>query len=421
MTRPIVSSEAPGQPDALAERHTRVTCFRSAAAACALALAATACSTEPPITGSEPRTTTSAHPTTTSPASESRVTSVRSDLLVSGTIFWGRFLEDWSDASPLGVQYPFQRLGDFDPDRYDAWIAGLECPTVGGDSMDAQEQDRLLSFNCDPRFLPEAARWFDAVSLANNHTDNRGRQGVAETRRRLEKFGIRAFGDPDPSRLDHLCRVVPVVTHVRHDDGTETEGRLPIALCGLHAVFQVPSAEAVAEIGRYAARLPTFVLPHGGLEYVAHPDSIKVDLARRVIDAGADAVLGDHPHWVQPAEAWHGRLIVHSLGNFMFDQQNDLERTRAASISVRITSSGRDLDDWLALGEQCATGDCWPAVEAAGLPKLRANLRYGVVASVNSDRVTRPATSAEEAGVLDRLDWRHAMEGLNGRTSSVRR
>jgi poly-gamma-glutamate synthesis protein (capsule biosynthesis protein) len=63
------------------------------------------------------------------------------------------------------------------------------------------------------------------------------------------------------------------------------------------------------------------VYPHWGPEYELFPSSNQVLLARQFIDAGADIVLGAHPHVVQPIEVYKGKLIVYSLGNFVFDQQ----------------------------------------------------------------------------------------------------
>lgn len=341
--------------------------------------------------------------------------SATSTLLFAGTTFWGRFVEDQARASRLGVKHPFHRLDELDRDRYDAWIAGLECPVVKGLDLDSEQQDRTLSFNCEPDFLPEAARWFSAFTLANNHTGNQGRAGVAETRRHLERHSIQHFGDPDPRRLDQTCAVVTVPARVRRDDGTRHQGKLPLAMCGFDGVFRIPPAEAVAQVARHSAYLPTFALPHNGLEYTATPDSIKVDFARRLIDAGADAVLGDHPHWIQPAEVWHGRLIVHSMGNFMFDQQGDPERTRSAAIRVRLdVPPQKHLADWLALGDACAASrsTCFDDIRAARLPRLRVTMEYAVVGTTNAGGVTRAASPEERAAIRERLRWDAAMADL---------
>ncbi len=391
-----------------------------ASVAVAAALFVVGCQVDrPPLRSVEadPSATPSA---TTPPEAEPTAVAASSRILMMGTVFWGRYLEQWSKASPAGKEYPFSGLAGFNRDDYDAWIAGLECPSVAGPDLSPEEQNALLSFNCKPRFLDEAADWFTALGLANNHTDNRGADGLAETRRNLAATGIQSFGDPDPRRVDRLCSVVTVPAQVETDGGSAA-GVLPIALCGYHGVFRIPSERAIAQVAEYAGLMPTFAFPHSGLEYVATPDQIKRDLYRGLIDAGADAIFGDHPHWIQPAEAYRGRLIAYSLGNFIFDQQNDLERTRAASIDVHLeVSDDGHLDEWLALGELCAAqqGDCLADIEAAGLPEMPFTLGYGVVGSANPQQVTRPATPAERRGILARLGWADAMAGLRGKYSA---
>src|SRR4051812_5989444 len=56
--------------------------------------------------------------------------SVSTNSLFFGNAFWGRYMNDWSMASPLKTAYPFSRLNEFNRKDYDAWITGLECPTV---------------------------------------------------------------------------------------------------------------------------------------------------------------------------------------------------------------------------------------------------------------------------------------------------
>ncbi len=354
-------------------------------------------------TAARPTPTTDAHPTRAS-----------SRLLVSGNTFWGRHLEEWSHRSPLGYRFPFSGLNELDRDSYDAWISGLECPTVAGLHLSLAEQDRLLSFNCDPRFLTAAGRWFTAFSLANNHTGNQGRAGVEETRRHLEDAGIGFFGDPDPKRLDRVCSVLGLKTQVTRADGSTTTGHLPVGLCGFHGVFEIPPPAALDVMRRLSKHVPVLALPHSGLEYVARETGIKVSLYRSMVEAGADAVLGDHAHWVQNSESWKGRPIVYSMGNFIFDQQDDAERTRAAAIRVRLTVPDQPhLQDWLDLGERCArTTDCASEVRSTRLPELKVRFGFGVVAVSNSDRVTHRATPAQRAAILTRLDWTRTLAGL---------
>ena len=330
-------------------------------------------------------------------------TEATSDLLVTGDVSWARFMEDWAHGR---TGWPFKRLDEFD--TYDGMIGNLECPVFDSDE-DSETQERLLNFHCQPEFLAAFSEHFFAVSLANNHTDNHGEEGLAATRRDLTSHGIQYFGDPDPEQLDRVC--APILVPVRTDVGGS--GVLPVAMCGWNGVFSIPSADSVDQITAWADRVPVLAFPHSGLEYVDYPDSIKIDLYRDLIDAGADAVLGSHPHWVQPTEAWRGRLIAYSLGNFLFDQQHDAERTRSAAIHVRIDLD-EDVAGWLDVGQQCQADPdgCLAAIEASGLPKMKARLEYAVVGSRNEHRLTHPATAAETAAIEQRLDWEQTLASL---------
>lgn len=382
-----------------------------------LSIVVTACAGSATRDAPVPRSTSSAageHGTPPAPPPRIPPSAAVSTLLVAGDTFWGRYVEDWAERSPLGAAYPFSGLHELRRDRYDAWIANLECPVVPGLRLSSSEQERLLSFNCDPRFLAEARRWFTAFSLANNHTDNQGARGLRATRRQLDRHGVQHFGDADPRVLDRVCSVITVPAAVVLPRGRSSSGVLPLAMCGLNGVFRIPPAAAVERVGEYARALPTIVMPHGGLEYTAHPDSIKVELARDLIEAGADAVLGAHPHWVQPAEVHRGRLIVHSLGNFLFDQQGDAEVTRSAAIRVRITVEGPHLERWLGLGEQCRAqpDDCFAGIRRAALPRPTIRMEFSVVGTTNRDRVPRPAAPAETAGIRERLGWASVVSSL---------
>jgi len=379
-----------------------------------------------PTTASTSSVTPAPSPGTAEPSepSEPTAASATSELLFTGNTSWARYVEDWSRASPQGIRYPFSRLHEFHRSRYDAWITGLECPIVAGLHVPSSEQDRLLRFNCDPSFLSEVRRWFTAVSLATNHTEDHGRDGLAETRRHLEDNGIQWFGDPDPRRLGKVCSAVGVPVSVLKTDGSRTRGRLPVGMCGFDGVFRLPPEAALDRMQAISRLLPVFALPHNGLEYTATPDDIKVAFDRSLVDHGADVVLGDHPHWVQPTEAWHGHLIVYSMGNFIFDQQDDAEVTRSAAIRVRLSvRDSEHLDQWLEIGAECAaTGtDCLALVRAAALPKLDYTLDFGVVGSSNTGRVTHRASPAQDAAIRAQLDWREIMSSLEPPYGSLER
>ncbi len=343
--------------------------------------------------------------------------SISSNTLFMGNTFWGRYINDWSMASPLKYAYPFSRLNEFGRDSYDAWITGLECPTKSGVNMTSAQMEEALQFNCSPEYLPEAAKWFTAVTLANNHTDNQGVDGFAETRTQLEKNGIQYFGHYDPRELDDLCEIISLPVTVVNDDESQTKGKLPIALCGYHGVFRIPLPDAVAVMEKYSPYMPVIAMPHMGVEYTPAPDQLKTDFYRSLIDGGADMVLGDHPHWIQSTESYKGHLIVYSMGNFMFDQQDTPDVVRSAAIRVVIKTSDVDpvmLKKWLALGETCAVfkDDCLTQIQSQNLTKLNFTYAFDAIGTNDANKIVKPATEAQQASILQRLNWQSTMTQL---------
>lgn len=344
--------------------------------------------------------------------------SIEANTLFLGDIYWGRYLNEWSMASELKTAYPFSRLNEFERGKYDAWIANLECPTVPGFTQTSAQEEATLSFNCNPEYLAEAAKWFPIVSLANNHTDNRGADGFEATKEQLDKHDMQYFGHYDPAVTEDACEVVALPVRVTYSDDSVKPQHLPITFCGYNGVFKIPPAASLAEIATYAEYMPVISLPHMGAEYRPAPDQLKTTTYRAMIDQGADMVLGGHPHWVQTSEAYEGKLIVYSMGNFIFDQQGTTELTRSASINVvmNTTDSSDVLAKWLALGKTCAVfrDNCLAQAKQQGLKKLTMNYTYGVVAGSSANKITKPATDAEAAAVLERLNWQDTMNKLSG-------
>jgi poly-gamma-glutamate synthesis protein (capsule biosynthesis protein) len=82
-------------------------------------------------------------------------------------------------------------------------------------------------------------------------------------------------------------------------------------------------------------------LPHWGTQYTNRPEPIQHRVARRLVAAGADVVVGGHPHWLQGAQMVRGRLVAHSLGNFVFDM--DFMRRTMEGAFLELTFWGDQL------------------------------------------------------------------------------
>ncbi len=348
-----------------------------------------------------------------------KVASLESKMLVMGDMYWGRYINDWSMASPLKYAYPFSRLSEFDRTSYDAWFANMECPITNNPKVSSAQEDTYLKFDCSPAYLSEATKWFTAVSLANNHTDNQGVAGFTETKQHLDEKGIQYFGSYSPEDYQNLCDVIAVPAHVAMSDGSVKQGKLPMVWCGYDGVFRIPSAQSVAAMGKYAPLFNVVAMPHSGTEYKPGPDEIKTTLYRSMIDGGADVVLGGHPHWVQSSEAYKGKLIVYSMGNFIFDQQAALDVTRSAVVNMNVSvdaNSAPDLEKWLALGETCGSyaDDCLQKATDQGLKKLPLQYHFSILGSRDDGRITHKATDAEVVSIKQRMNWDATIKGLSG-------
>ena len=140
----------------------------------------------------------------------------------------------------------------------------------------------------------------DVANVANNHTKNYGPAGFEETVAVLEKNGIMASGY---ERVVYKKVGDTTFAFVGYSDIGEKE----------RDFTEIREARLKADV--------VVVSYHWGVEYTSQPSIRQKDLAHTVIDAGADLVIGNHPHWVQPTEIYKDKLIVYAHGNFVFDQE----------------------------------------------------------------------------------------------------
>lgn len=235
-------------------------------------------------------------------------------LLFTGDIFLDRNIDKLSQKSKEKYNYPFSGLSTLEKQKYDAWIGNLECPVTEKQSTD-YEEEKYLKFSCKSGYLLGLAEYFDIVSLANNHTDNMGgNAGLLETRENLDKVGIKYFGNFDSSVADDVCKIIFI------DSKEIISTKIPIAFCGYHGVYSLPTDEELSVISKYSKYFITFVMPHQGVEYEPRSGTYQKKIYRKMIDLGADAVIGAHPHVIQEVETYKDKLIFYSLGNFIFDQ-----------------------------------------------------------------------------------------------------
>lgn len=163
---------------------------------------------------------------------------------------------------------------------------------------------------------------FDAVSLANNHTLNAGRQALLDTFKALNAANVKYFGAGATIAEARRPAIVEAkgvkFAFLGYDDITGSVYGASDSKPG-DAPLNVKNVAADIKAAREKADV---VVPffHWGIEYELYPSTRQRDVAKAAIDAGAGLVLGSHPHWVQAIEFYKGVLIAYSMGNFVFDQ-----------------------------------------------------------------------------------------------------
>jgi len=219
-------------------------------------------------------------------------------------------------------------------------IGNLECPiATQGQALDA----KIYSFRAAPRVAAVLKGRFDALAVANNHSGDYGQQAFLETLDHVAGQGIAAFGGG--RNLEEAHRPLWIA-----------RGGLRIAVLAYNE-FKPRSFEAgadwpgiawsedshvVADIRAARAAGADLVIPfmHWGWEREEEPSERQRQLARTMIDAGADVVVGGHPHVTQGAEYYRGKLIVYSLGNFVFDGFNDAATRTGWLLRLTLDRSG---------------------------------------------------------------------------------
>jgi poly-gamma-glutamate synthesis protein (capsule biosynthesis protein) len=255
-----------------------------------------------------------------------------------------------------------------------------------------------FQFNA-PAALPAALRasGFTVLSTANNHAFDQGVKGVRETLDRLRAEQLVAVGSGEDRARAEAVQIV------------ERQG-LKVAFLGFTDLFNVdlnrkatepwvrpldlePALAAVRE-ARSRADL-VVVSVHWGNEYQRQPTKRQRDIAKRLVEAGCDLVLGHHPHVLQPAEIVEagGRkaLVAYSLGNFISNQ----DRMYRADLFPVAGGDSRDGAALQAVFEQRQGADGRPylALAETSFEPLWTENNWGAPAAQREIRVIRVAAA----------------------------
>jgi len=270
-------------------------------------------------------------------------------LSVVGDIMLGRGVAEAAAGTgdPTAALRPMRRrlaAADVTVGNLESTLSRAGAPTQGDDSFAADPAVR--------RGLRAAG--FDVLDLANNHLGDFGPLALVRTVRLLREGGFATFGAGATPRRAWRPAVV------------ERSG-IRLGFLGFNAIGETaevapgrPGAVSVsmpprtgpldrAELRRFLAAVRRLdsrvtvvaVFPHWGTQYTNVPEPVQHRVARRLVAAGADLVVGGHPHWVQGTRMVDGTLVAHSLGNFVFDM-DFMEQTQRGLL-LELTFWGAEL------------------------------------------------------------------------------
>jgi Bacterial capsule synthesis protein PGA_cap len=200
-----------------------------------------------------------------------------------------------------------------------------------------------LVFTFDPHLEVGIRRaGVDVVSLANNHIRNAGSAGVIQTIRNVKAAGLVPVGagkDAKSARRPVWFTVDGVRVAILAFDAIDLYAAGATATRAGAAPLDIAHCRADVKAARAAGADVVIVVPHWGVEYTSNPTALQRSQAAALIGAGADVILGSHPHWAGALEAIGNGLVVYSMGDFIFDLPRS-EQTDEGLI-VELTFVGR--------------------------------------------------------------------------------
>jgi AmmeMemoRadiSam system protein B len=181
-----------------------------------------------------------------------------------------------------------------------------------------------------PNIVGELKKYnFNYFNIANNHLSDQGKNGIIQTENNLTALGYNFAGCQDRQVGDCTTKIV------------EINGR-KIGFAGASMVYGTLDEKMLVDKIKILASTTDLVVVemHWGTEYQHQMNKNQIALAHKLIDAGADMVIGHHPHVVEGVEIYNGKPIFYSLGNLVFDQSFSIDTQE--ELGVKIETDGNN-------------------------------------------------------------------------------
>jgi len=264
-----------------------------------------------------------------------------------GDIMLDRGVKSMIDRHGQGdFKFPFLKVADY-LNQADIVFGNLESVI----SDKGTRVGSIYSFRADPKAVEGLVfAGFDVVSVANNHIFDYGRLAMEDNFSRLKEAGIAYVGGGFSEKEAYG----PVIKEIVNDSTGSPQTKIAfLAYTNLGSPHWTARGEnsgiAWLEKERMEKDIKEtrneadliIVSFHYGDEYQLKPNNFQVSVSRAAIDAGADLVIGHHPHVVQPVEKYENGYIAYSLGNFIFDQ--DFSEETMKGLILKVVIQGKEI------------------------------------------------------------------------------
>lgn len=256
-------------------------------------------------------------------------------MIFVGDIMLGRGVENQIIKNGGDFRFPFLLMKDY-LDGADLVFGNLEGPI----SNRGRNQGSIYSF----RFLPEAAEGlkfagFDILSIANNHIWDWGKDALVDTPEILNNLDIQSVG----AGSNYVEANQPAFfnfnnTRIAFLAFTNLYPKSLVAGEDVPGVSDFDLGSMREAIREASKKVDLVVVSwHWGEEYQDKSNSGQQRIAKEAIEAGADLVIGHHPHVFQEVEKYRDGFIAYSLGNFVFDQNFSEETMKGMTLEVVVS------------------------------------------------------------------------------------
>ena len=247
------------------------------------------------------------------------------DLLFFGDVMLDRHIKEKITAQ--GFDYLLEKLAGGEKRFFtdldliganlegDVTDQGEHFPPVAGNdfAFDPQTVKKLQSYN------------FNYFNIANNHAGDQGAKGIIQTQKNLKDLNFSFSGCADGQVGECSSTIMEM-------------GEKEIGLAGFSMVYRPFDVSVASQIIKDLKDKTDFVIAnvHWGTEYEHRFNSKQQTVAHSLIDAGADVIIGHHPHVVEGLEIYKSKPIFYSLGNFIFDQYFSKETQQGLAVGLSI-------------------------------------------------------------------------------------